>query len=287
MHSDKGSVMMNLLASALPSQIVPRFQRGFTHEVILDPSNVYFGTAPRDVVLVTIGFAISATTFFGMWRARSRFAPEIAYTLAALPVLSLMIPSTARYLISYQPLFWIFFYAGASVLAAPIAVRLAPRRLAALVTVVVLLVIGTTAAYLRSRSSTQSGGTRGVTLSIGETRAYSTEVASTFGALRGYLDTLPREHTFLIGLAGTTGRWKAISGLDYYRPDTALSVAVRQRDTYLVVECATLDLCRDFEGVDRRLRGRFEKYGKFSFDPKFARTTDHAKVRVYRIRDSQ
>jgi len=279
--ADKGSVMMNLLASALPSQIVPRFQRLFTHDPILDTYHVHFGTAPRDLVLIVLGFAISATIFFGMWRARRRFAPEIAYTLAAMPVLTLMIPSTARYLITYEPLFWIFFYAGASALVAPIAVRLAPSPRAVIVTVALLVVTGTVAAYLRT------AGSRAARLSIGETRAYSTEVASTFGELRGYLETLPRDRTFLIGTRSTIGRWKAISGLEYYRPDSLLSVAVTQRDTYLVLECATLDLCRDFDDVDRRSREFFDRYGKFSFDPVFARTTEHAKARVYRIRDSQ
>lgn len=277
-RADKASVMMNLLASALPSQIVPRFQRAFTHDPVFDTYHVDFGTAPRDLVLVALGFAISATTFFGMWRARRRFVPEIAYALAAMPVLALMIPSTTRYLIAYEPLFWIFFYAGASALVAPIAVRLAPSPRAVLATVAILILAGTGAAYLRLRSAP---------ISIGETRAYSTEVASTFGELRRYLETLPRDRTFLIGSRGTTGRWKAISGLEYYRPDSSLSVAVTQRDTYLVLDCVTLDWCRDFDRVDQRSREFFDRYGKFSFDPVFARTTEHAKARVYRIRDSQ
>jgi hypothetical protein len=284
LRANKASVMMNLLASALPSQIVPRFQRAFTHDPVLDTYHVQFGTAPRDVVLVALGFAISATIFFGMWRARRRFVPEIAYTLAAMPVLAVMIPSTTRYLIAYEPLFWIFFYAGASALVSPIAVRLAPSPRAVLVTVALFILTAIGAAYMRPRTTAGTGGAR---ISIGETRAHSTEVASTFGELRRYLETLPRDRTFLIGSRGTTGRWKAISRLEYYRPDSALSVAVTQRDTYLVLDCATLDLCRDFEGMDRRSRESFDKYGKFSFDLVFARTTEHAKARVYRIRDSQ
>jgi hypothetical protein len=281
LRANKGSVLMNLLASALPSQIVPRFQRLFTHDLVIDTYHVHFGTAPRDLILAAIGFAISATTFAGMWRARRRFAPEIAYTLAAMSVLALMIPGTTRYLIAYEPLFWICFYVGASALIAPLAVRLAPSPRAVMVTVALLVVTGAAAVALRAVDN------RGAKVAIGETRAYSTEVASTFGDLRGYLETLPRDHTFLIGSRGTFGRWKAISGLEYYRPDSSLSVAVTQRDTYLVLDCATLDLCRDFETQDRRSREFFDRYGKFSFDSVFARTTEHAKARVYRIRDSQ
>jgi hypothetical protein len=280
-RASKASVMMNLLASALPSQIVPRFQRLFSHDPVVDTYHVNFGAAPRDLVLVAIGFAISTTVFFGMWRERRRFVPEIAYTLAAMPVLTLMIPSTTRYLIAYEPLFWIFFYAGASALLAPLALRFAPSPRAVLAAVALLILTAVGAVYLRSSRS------HGGRMAIGETRAYSTEVASTFAALRQYLETLPRDHTFLIGSRGTSGRWKAISGLEYYRPDRGLSVAVAQRDTYLVLDCATLDLCRDFERVDRQSRNIFDRYGKFSFDPVFDRTTEHARARVYRIRDSQ
>jgi hypothetical protein len=279
--AEKTSVLMNLLASSLPSQIVPRFQRLFTHDPVIDTYNVHFGTAPRDVGLVAIGLAISATTIVGLWRTRRRFAPEIAYTVAAVPVLALMIPSTARYLIAYEPLFWIFFYAGASALLAPVVARIAPSPRVIMVTAAVIVLAATSVVYLRRADN------RGAGVSIGETRAYSTEVASTFADLRSYLESLPRDHTFLIGSLGAFGRWKAISGLEYYRPDSALSVAVTQRDTYLVLDCATLDLCRDFEMQDRRSRERFDRYGKFSFDSVFARTTEHAKARVYRIRDSQ
>ena len=279
--ADKASVMMNLLASALPSQIVPRFQRLFTHVPVLDTYRVHFGTAPRDLILVALGFAISAMTFYGMWRARRRFAPEIAYTLAAMPVLAVMIPSTIRYLIAYEPMFWIFFYIGASALLAPIAVRYSPSPRAVLAAVALFILTAAGAAYAWTARS------HGGRIAIGETRAYSTEVASTFGDLRSYLETLPRDHTFLIGSRGAAGRWKVISGLEYYRPDSLLSVAVAQRDTYLVLDCATLDLCRGFEVVDRRSRKFLDRYGTFSFDSVFARTTDHAKARVYRIRDSK
>jgi hypothetical protein len=281
LKADKASVMMNLLSFALPSQIVPRYQRLFTHDPVLDTYHVSFGSAPRDLILVALGFAISATTFYGMFRARRRFAPEIVYTLAAIPVLALMIPSTTRYLIAYEPLFWIFFYAGASALVAPLAARSFRRPRALLAAAALLVLIGGGAAYART------AGRHGGRIAIGETRAYSTEVASTFGDLRSYLEALPRDHTFLIGTRGTGGRWKAISGLEYYRPDSSLSVAVAQRDTYLVLDCATLDLCRDFEEVDRRTREYFDRYGRFSFDSVFARTTDHTKARVYRIRDTQ
>ena len=279
-NASKVNVMKNLLASALPSQIVPRFQRLFTHDPVLSTYDVQFGSAPRDVILVALGIAISATTFYGMFRARRRFAPEVLFTLAAMPVLTLMIPSTARYLIAYEPMFWIFFYAGASALLAPIAVRVSPGSRALIAAGALLILIAVGAVFAR----TTRGGGR---IAIGETRAYSAEVTSTFGDLRRFLESLPRDHTFLIGSQGAFGRWKAISGIEYYRPDSLLSVAVAQRDTYLVLDCATLDLCRDFERVERRSRGYFEKRGRFSFDSVFARTTDHAKARVYRIRNSQ
>jgi hypothetical protein len=45
-YASKVNVMMNLLASALPSQIIPRFQRLFTHDPVLSTYDVQFGSAP-------------------------------------------------------------------------------------------------------------------------------------------------------------------------------------------------------------------------------------------------
>jgi len=287
LHAGKAGMLMNLFASALPSQIVGDFHLAFAIQPIMDPYHVRFGTSAGDVALIVVGFAISATTFLGMWHSRRRFAPEIAYTLAALPVLTLMIPSTARYLLAYQPFFWIFFYAGASVLVGPIALRIAAGPRALFVGLSLLVLTATGLVYLRSRRIAGTVGDRGAAISIGESRAYVNDVASTFGELRRFLVTLPRERTLLIGASGTVGRWKVIAGLDYYRPDSALSVATTTRDTYLVVECGTLDYCQDFNNWDEQFRKDFGKFGQFSFEPVFARITQHAKARVYRVRNRQ
>ena len=89
-----------------------------------------------------------------------------------------------------------------------------------------------------------------------------------------------------MGSTPTIGRWKVISGLDYYRPDSALSVATASRETYLVVECGTLEVCQDFNKWDAESRKNLDKFGAFTFEPVFTRMTQHAKARVYRIRNA-
>jgi hypothetical protein len=121
-------------------------------------------------------------------------------------------------------------------------------------------------------------------ISIGENRAYAREVASTFADLRAFLERLPRKQTLLIG---PEARWKAISGFDYYGLDSALVTAVANHDMYLVLDCGTLGDCRNFDHLDARYRERLAQYGNFSLQPVFARVTEHAKARVYRIRNSQ
>ncbi len=279
LRAEKRSVMMNLLASAIPSQIIPDFQLGFAQDPLVDTYHVRFGNSVRDLVLVTTGLAISATMFFGMWRSRNRFAPEIAYVVAALPVLALMIPSTGRYLIAYEPLFWIFFYSGASVLLTPIARRMGTGPRAAVIGFALMLFTGVGVVYLRSRIAHAPGSETGK-LAIGETRGYASEVSSTYGALRRFLDGLPRSRTLLID---ATGRWKVISGLDYYRPDSGLVVAVRNRDVYLVVDCANQGDCYRFAAQEAQYKKRLAKYGSFSLEPVFSRATEHARARIYRI----
>jgi len=140
--------------------------------------------------------------------------------------------------------------------------------------------------YLRSQRVAGAGieGTS-YAVSIGSARRYTTEVASTFRSLRGYLETLPRDRALLIGPLGSSGRWKVISGLDYYRPDSVLPNAVARRETYLLVECGTLETCQDFAVFDARMKKDLEKFGVFSYNLVYSAATPHAKARVYRMRN--
>jgi len=76
-----------------------------------------------------------------------------------------------------------------------------------------------------------------------------------------------------------------ISGLDYYRPDSGLSVAAREHDVYVVLECGTLELCQDFDAWEDLTRRGLRKYGDFSLDPVFSRAIPHAKAKVLRLRN--
>jgi hypothetical protein len=278
-------ILENLLVSALPSQIIPAFNVGFPHQGINDRYHVGFATSPATVVLLSLGLAISATVFAGMVRYRNRFTPEMVYCLISMSILMLIIPSAARYLMPYQPLLWIFFYGGAALVAAPVVVRIAAKPRAPLIAVALLVVAVSGITYLRSQRVAGAGTDGSTPISIGATRRYTTEVASTFRSLRGFLETLPRDRTLLVSNFGAAGRWKVISGFDYYRPDSVLSVAVGTRETYLLVECGTLDACQDFAAYDAQMKREVEKFGVFSYSLVYSAATPHAKAKVYRIRN--
>jgi hypothetical protein len=275
----------NLIVSALPAQIIPAFNLGFVHQGIQDRYHVSFGTSPRAIVLMAVGITISATIVAGMVRHRNRFAPEIAYCFISILTLMLIIPSTTRYLMPYQPFFWIFFCAGAAPIVAPVARRIAARPTAPLVGLGLLVVAACGLVYVRSQRVAGAGIEQKTGVSLGATRRYTSDVASTYRSLRGFLETLPRDRALLVALFGTNGRWKVISGLDYYRPDSALSAAVASRDAYLVVECGTPESCQDFTQFDARLKKDLAKYGTFSYTMVYSAATPSAKVRVYRMRN--
>ena len=276
----------NLLASALPSQIVPVFNLGFPHPIVSHLPKT-FRSFRGITALATLGLAISAATFWGMWLSRKRFAPEIAYCLTALPVLTLIVPSTTRYLMAYQPFFWIFFYTTVSVLAAPAVARVASRPATPLVGAALLFALGGGLVYVRSQRVAGTGGDRSSAISIGASRRYIREVASTFRSLRIFLETLPRERTLLVGIPGSVGRWKVIAGLDYYSPDNALSATVEGRDVYALAECGTLEACQNFTARDIMLHQWLKRYGDFSYDLVFSKMSPHAKAVVYRIHNRQ
>ena len=285
LHAPKKGMFLNFFGLAIPSQIIPDFQLAFARNPMVDAYRPVFGGTAGDVAITVAGIGVSLIVFFGMWKARKQFLPEIAYCLAALPVLGLMIPSTARYLMAYQPLVWIFFYVGAAALLRPLVPRFRLHPLAPITSLSLMLLIASGLVYVRSQRIVGVAGNRSAAISLGETRGYINQIASTFGDLRRFLETLPKDRALLIGAAPTVGRWKVISGLDYYRPDSGLSVAAREHDVYVVLECGTLELCQDFDAWEDLTRRGLRKYGDFSLDPVFSRASPHAKAKVLRLKN--
>jgi hypothetical protein len=285
--ASKVGMFLNLTGISLPAHIIPVYHLAFERDPIMRTMHPKFGTTPVDAMLTAIGIGISLIVFYGMWRQRRRFLPEIWYFLAALPVITLMIPSTRRYLMPYEPLIWIFFYGGAAALLSPVARRVRGFRLHPLVGLGIFVVAALGLILVRSQRVVGTAGDRTARISIGHTRGYVNEVSSTFRDLRGFLESLPRDRSLLIGIPGTTGRWTAIAHRDYYFVDTALTVAARTRDVYVLVECGTREVCQDFDKWDNAFRNRIDRFGPFAYEPVFSRNTEHAKARVYRLTNRQ
>jgi hypothetical protein len=62
---------------------------------------------------------------------------------------------------------------------------------------------------------------------------------------------------------------------------------VTKHDAYLLVECGTIEVCQNFPAWDAHLQQALGRYGTFSYDRVFSRTTPHGKATVYRIRNAQ
>jgi len=289
LFASKSGMFLNLTGFSIPAQIIPVYHLAFAHDPIVRPYSPVFGTTPGDIVLTAVGVGLSLVMFYGMWRARARFMPEILYFLAALPVITLMMPSTRRYLMAYAPLIWIFFYVGAASMLGPIFKRVKFPRLSPLARFGLAFASVLVLIFVRSQRVVGSTGERSAGISIGATRGYINEVTSTFRSLRGFLETLPRDRALLMGAPGTRGRWTVISDLKYYYPDSALSMAARKHDIYVVVECGALEVCQDFEKWDAQFRATVDRVGvgPFDYEPVFSRSTEHAKARVYRLTNPQ
>jgi hypothetical protein len=286
-NASKLGMLLNLAGISLPAHIVPVYHLAFERDPVTRAYHPTFGTTPTDAVLTAMGIGISLIVFYGMWVYRRRFLPEIWYFLAILPVITAMIPSTRRYLMPYESLIWIFFYGGAATLFRPLLARTRRIRLHP-VAVLALFVAATLGLiFVRSQRLVGSAGDRTAGISIGKTRGYVNEVSSTFRDLRVFVESLPRDRSLLIGVQGTIGRWKVISHMNYYIPDSTLSVAARTRDIYVLVECGTRDICEDFDKWDTGFRRRIDRFGPFAYEPVFSRTTEHAKARVYRLTNPQ
>ena len=283
-RGEKPGMIINLFGAAFPTQILPTFQLGFMHPPIVDTYRTSFSNALPDMAWAGVGMLISLLIIAGMWLTRDRLLPEILYVIGALPILTLMMPSTTRYLMPYQPFFWMFFYSGAAILAgrhAPWLVRLARSRAVVVSTVVAVaaLVVG-----LRTWKTAGTAAERFHVVTVASVPDYLREVGGTFRSLRGYLESLPRDRTLLVGGRGTIGRWKIISGLDYYYPDDAFMEVARNKDVYVVVECGTLDACQAWDIYRERAANRVLAEANVALDSVFATGTGRARAQVLKVR---
>jgi hypothetical protein len=282
-RADKGGLLLNLLAAALPSQIIPNFVSGFVHPPIEAHIGTKFGIWPVDTVWMVIGLVVSAVIVAGIWSARHRLVPEIAYFLLPLPLLGLILPSTTRYLMSYQPFVWIFFCMGMIAIARRWPGIGAVMRNRTAVTAVALVMLAT-AVGIRAWRVAGTSSERGLAVSMSAAPRYVSDVATTFRGLRRFIESLPRDSTLLVGERTSMGRWKAIAGRDSYYPDSALSRTAQARPVYLLVECGTMEVCQGgWSYYDSVAQSRVKKFGAFRFDSVFALESPRARVEVYRI----
>lgn len=281
--ADKGGLLLNLFAAALPSQIIPNFLSGFVHPPIESHIDTKFGISTADTLWMLIGLAISAVIAIGMWTARRRLIPEIAYFLLPLPLLGLILPSTTRYLMSYQPFVWIFFCMGMVAIAGRFSVIGAVVRNRTGVAGIALLVLAT-AVGIRAWRLAGTASERGLAISISAAPRYVSDVATTFRGLRRFIESLPEDSALLVGERTSMGRWKAVAGRNSYYADTALARTAMTRPVFLLVECGTMEVCQGgWPNYESTARNSVEKFGAFRFDSVFALESPRARVQVYRI----
>jgi hypothetical protein len=189
-----------------------------------------------------------------------------------------------RYLMSYQALFWIFFYSGFVWIVnryAPGLKRVLLSRAA--MAMVAVVTIGLVAG-LRWWKAAGTASERYFAVTATRIPDYVSDVSTTFRSLRTFIETLPADRTLLVGGRGTMGRWKVISGRDYYYADSALSRVAKEKDVYLVIECGTLEACQAWDIWRVRSMDRVTRAGAFAFDSVFGAGSGQARVEVLRVR---
>jgi hypothetical protein len=278
---EKQSMLLNLFCLAIPQQIIPAFDLGFSHPPILGRYHGQFSSTRGDVAWSVAGLLISMVVVAGVWRSRRRFAPEILMLLTVMPALVVLMPSTPRYLMTYQAFFWIWFYEGSSWIAAMVPAR--TQRLSrnlALVAVAAALMIGLTLGLksrgLLSRPSSPTAENNLASYVRGET--------GTYRPLEKFMKTLPRDRAILISITSALGRWKAISDLDYYFPDSAITKIASTKDMYVVLDCGSADMCATFSRAETEIRTTLALYGSFSYQLVFEASARKSRAEVFRIR---
>ena len=277
-------MLSNLVVLAVPSQLIPGLEIMFERPPLANMYRPVFATTPFDTLLTAIGIAISGITLAGMVILRRELRPGLAFVLVPMPLLASIIASSSRYLLSYQPFFWIFMYAGGAALVA----RLAPgfrwtRRMTITVASAACL-LAATAVYVRSARFAAGGKVSISNFSLGETRRGAADVASTYRRLRQFLEGLPRAETLLVGTRGNMGQWKAIAGIDYYYPDSGMVDASRRKQLYLVLACPTPGVCSSMDHTEKRARDNLLTFGNVELARVFDVANAYSAARVYQVK---
>lgn len=280
--ADKTGMGLNLLGAAIPSQVVPVFNLGFQLTPPSDQLRPAFGTTPRDAVWTALGLMISGITALGLVRASRRFLPEIAYFLVVLPLLGVMIPSTARYLMSYQPVIWICFASGIALLVEPVRRRISARQVKILVAAAAVLGVAGLAGLRTARTARTAGGAAAAS-PLKRPVQYAAEVASTFRGLREFVDALPADRALLVSVDAEAGRWDVIADRRSYRPDSAMNAILQEKDLYAILSCGTPAGCEGFDRWHDMRATRLKAFGEFEYEKVFERRTGSARATVHRI----
>jgi hypothetical protein len=279
LKSEGQSLFLNLVCLAIPQQIIPAFDLGFSHPPILHLYTGEFARTRGDAAWSIIGFVISSVVIAGVWQSRKRLQPEIWMLLVVLPALVLMMPSTPRYLMTYQAFFWIWFYEGALLVTGLVPERMRMSRRALGVAASVALAIGLALGF-RSRGLLHGIGARDLV------PAYIRAQTGTYRPLERFMETLPRNRAILVTINPVIGRWTAIAGLDYYFPDSVTADAARKRDMYVVLDCGSRAMCETLGGDEMKLRATLSRYGRFDYQPVFEASARKSRAMVYRVRVS-
>ncbi|HEX6575381.1 MAG TPA: hypothetical protein VF042_10475 [Gemmatimonadaceae bacterium] len=284
---EKPGMVLNVLAAAIPSQVVPNFMQGFVYVPIDQYFKASFFGTPMQAAWTMAGVLTSAIAIAGAWKSRGRFLPEILYLLASLPVLGLMMPSTSRYLKSYQGFVWIFFFSGAAWIYGKNRERIPPFMRTRSFAVAGAFALAAMVIGIRSWRFVGTASEKKFAVGVSRAPDYLTDVSATFRGLRQYLETLPADRTLLVSDKGSMGRWKAIAGRDYYYPDTTMKSVASNKDLYLIVECGTMEGCQIWDEWRSKLEQRVDKFGQFRYDSVYAIARPRARAEVYRIRNTE
>lgn len=284
LHASKPGMALNLFASAIPAQIIPVFNLGYQvnplSQGILDP---VFGHTHWDFFWVIVGLSLSAVVVHGMILAANRMLPEIACFLAALPVLTVLIPSTTRYLMSYQPIIWVCLVTGLASIARPLRSRASALQIRALIGAVAMIA-ATGIVFMRFARTAQTATGSSGRGPVASELAYLRDVEDTFAGLRFFLEELPRGNTLLIGGHGDVGRFKVIANRDYYIPDSGLKRVVTSQNVYKVLSCSTSAACIHFDSWIITEARSVEQFGEFTYETVYEQRTPNARAIVQRLR---
>lgn len=244
--------LTNLTFAALPNQIIPNFSYLLGRDFTSTHAYLASSISLDHTIWLAIGFLITSAIGIGAWRSRHQNLPELILLSVNIPLYALATNSTARYLASIQPIFWLFLLSSHTQFEAMLK-RHRQKILIATISIILIALPKLTTNMSRSFSALTN-------TTIGSMPDFLHQLAETFEKGNRTLITVLNNHSnSKIVITNNDSRWAVLASAKFIAVNQAGNAACSGTTLFTVFACDARNCSRlkkDYHQVSAQLHNQ-------------------------------